>query len=423
MGKGSKRSLFRRINNWLHLWLSLVTGIIMFVVCITACIWVFNEEITEILVPPPLQPDIPLSSDPVTLPSRAIRIADSVCATGVIKKVTYARGKPIAVSLTHTPEKYYWNSRNLTTVMVNPYTGVYMGTIDKPTAAVERRYAQIDGFFQWIIIGHRDLWLPYKIGSPIVSYSTLVFVITLITGLVWWYPRKWNKSTREKSFKIKWKANWKRINLDFHNVLGFYSLVILLILSLTGMVYGIAWFEQLLYRATNWGAPMEEYPEQLSDSADAGHAIPFGRIVDESFVTVTSRNLKVGNFLIQLPDMARKTSSLSIQALPNTGTYYRHVYYAFDRYTGKELPRSEIYGEPFEKSTTGQQIRRMNYDIHVGSIWGLPGKILAFFASLIGASLPITGFIIWYNRKWGKKKKEKKTRNTRPIGCRDIDCM
>jgi len=46
----------------------------------------------------------------------------------------------------------------------------------------------------------------------------------------------------------------------------------------------------------------------------------------------------------------------------------------------------------------------MNYDIHIGAVLGLPGKIMAFVASLIAASLPITGFIIW----WGRKKKSKK---------------
>ena len=45
----------------------------------------------------------------------------------------------------------------------------------------------------------------------------------------------------------------------------------------------------------------------------------------------------------------------------------------------------------------------MNYDIHVGAVLGLPGKILAFFASLIAASLPVTGFVIW----WGRRKKSK----------------
>jgi len=58
-----------------------------------------------------------------------------------------------------------------------------------------------------------------------------------------------------------------------------------------------------------------------------------------------------------------------------------------------------------EQISFGQQIYRANFDIHVGTIGGLPTKILASLASLVGASLPVTGFIIWYNRKWGKKKK------------------
>ncbi|HVK46889.1 MAG TPA: hypothetical protein VM488_03580, partial [Pseudobacter sp.] len=41
------------------------------------------------------------------------------------------------------------------------------------------------------------------------------------------------------------------------------------------------------------------------------------------------------------------------------------------------------------------------------SILGLPGKIMAFFAALIGASLPVTGFLVW----WGKRKK--KSKNTK----------
>jgi uncharacterized iron-regulated membrane protein len=49
------------------------------------------------------------------------------------------------------------------------------------------------------------------------------------------------------------------------------------------------------------------------------------------------------------------------------------------------------------------KLMRMNYDIHVGAILGLPGKILAFFASLLIASLPVTGFMVW----WGRRNKAK----------------
>jgi uncharacterized iron-regulated membrane protein len=45
----------------------------------------------------------------------------------------------------------------------------------------------------------------------------------------------------------------------------------------------------------------------------------------------------------------------------------------------------------------------MNYDLHVGAIAGLTGKIIAFIASLICASLPVTGFLVWYLKKYKKK--------------------
>ncbi|MNY32150.1 hypothetical protein D3C86_1663500 [compost metagenome] len=78
--------------------------------------------------------------------------------------------------------------------------------------------------------------------------------------------------------------------------------------------------------------------------------------------------------------------------------------FAFDRHTLKEFPAHPVYDLKFSEASFPAKLRKMNYDIHVGSILGLPGKFLAFFASLIGASLPITGFLIW----WGKRKKKPK---------------
>ncbi|WP_278022761.1 PepSY domain-containing protein [Flavobacterium ginsengisoli] len=44
--------------------------------------------------------------------------------------------------------------------------------------------------------------------------------------------------------------------------------------------------------------------------------------------------------------------------------------------------------------------------MHTGVFFGLTGKIIWSLVSLIGASLPITGFIIWWRK--GKKKSKKK---------------
>ncbi|GHA34142.1 hypothetical protein GCM10007103_14680 [Salinimicrobium marinum] len=101
--------------------------------------------------------------------------------------------------------------------------------------------------------GHCQLWLPRYTGKPIIAYGTLIFVIALITGLVLWWPRRWNKTIRDASFKIKWTAKFKRLNYDLHNVLGFYTLLVALVLGLTGMVYGMQWFSDVVYWTASGG--------------------------------------------------------------------------------------------------------------------------------------------------------------------------
>ncbi|WP_394364306.1 PepSY domain-containing protein [Chryseobacterium carnipullorum] len=55
----------------------------------------------------------------------------------------------------------------------------------------------------------------------------------------------------------------------------------------------------------------------------------------------------------------------------------------------------------------GTALRERNYDLHTGSIFGMTGRILYLFAGIIATSLPITGFIIYLNRKKKKPKKKK----------------
>lgn len=93
-------------------------------------------------------------------------------------------------------------------------------------------------------------------------------------------------------------------------------------------------------------------------------------------------------------------------SLATVGAFTKHtnrfddVSMQFDQYTAKLLKTTT-----YDDKNNGEKFQFINYDLHVGSILGIPGKILAFIASLVSASLPITGFLIW----WGRNKKKKKT--------------
>jgi uncharacterized iron-regulated membrane protein len=385
--KKHSRSLFYRISAWLHLWLGLITGIVMMIVCMTACIWVFNDEITTWMEP---GTKIARQDTPVLTPSRIQAIATARYPGKKVGYVTYQQGKAAYVSLGE-------GRRGNTTLRVNPYTGEVISVkVNKP--------GETD-FFRFILNGHRFLWLPFKIGRPIVNYSTLIFAITLITGLVLWWPQKWNKGTREKSFSIKWGASFKRVNYDLHNVLGFYSLLVVLAMALTGIVYGIEWYSKGLYWVTSGGQSLPEFKRQHSDSTQAGRFYTTTQAMDIAFDSVMKMHPEARGFYYSFPDSAKPKSTINITVYPTPGKYYNNRSYAFDQHTLKRLQGNKVYDADFDKAPFGARLRRMNYDIHIGAVLGLPGRILAFTGALIGASLPVTGFLVWWGRRNKKKKK------------------
>lgn len=89
---------------------------------------------------------------------------------------------------------------------------------------------------------------------------------------------------------------------------------------------------------------------------------------------------------------------------PHFEVYVKHLSYSYHK--SSSLIFDENSGEllhthdPKDKNF-GEKVVGANYDIHVGAILGLPTKIIAFIVSLIIASMPITGFMIW----WGRRKK------------------
>lgn len=387
---------FKKVNNWLHLWLGLISGIIVFIVCITGCIWVFNEEIEGFLEP---ETKIAWQDKAVIMPSQLMEIAKKSHPDIKVSYANYQQGRAINLGLGER------RGPNVT-LKVNPYTGEII--------AKEVHKKGETNFFRWVLNGHRFLWLPFEIGRPIVNYGTLVFVILLITGLVWWYPKKWSQSTIDKSFKIKWGASFKRVNLDLHNVLGFYSLLFLLAIAMTGMVYGIKWYSQGLYWATTGGKSLPGREREISsDSLMAGKYYTPQQAIDKAWLKVINENPKAEGFYYSFPDTAKTKSSIYITIYPNSGQFYNNRSYSFDQHTLKELPKDEVYGATYEKAAFGTKLRKMNYDIHVGSILGFPGKVLAFLSSLIGASLPVTGFLVWWGRKgFGKKVAAKGQKST-----------
>lgn len=386
-----EKSAFRRVAEWLHLWLGLSSGIIVFIVCFTGGLWAWRYEIgyfTE------KYQRVEVRNLPVLPPSALIAKTQAYLAakkdTGAkLSNIIYS-GPGRSVSLA-----YSFGKKGFANIYVDPYDGHLI--LDK------RKPSRFEMFTLFVRAGHRFLWLPQKIGSPIVGSGCLVFLVLIITGLIWWYPRNWSKKNRDKRLKVKWNANWKRLNIDLHNVVGFYASVFLLLLTVSGIYFSFAWFRHGMYRTMTWKAPVElKEDDPFSDTTlSSKPAVAYA--LDRIWSEANRKHPDLGRLILQVPDEAKEPYQAMVFFGDGTIIYNRATEF-YDQSTLKPLHYIDQDDQPYHEISTGEKLYRMNFDIHTGQILGLPTKMLAFLACMIGASLPVTGTLIWYNRKWGKKK-------------------
>jgi uncharacterized iron-regulated membrane protein len=243
--------------------------------------------------------------------------------------------------------------------------------------------------------GHFYLWLPDQIGQTVVASSTLVFLILILSGLYLWYPR--NKNAVKQRFSFKWKkgTKWKRKNYDLHNITGFYILLIALIFAITGLVWGFQWFAYSYYTVLG-GEKSLVYEDPISNKK----AILPSKPLDKIWIIMQKEYPTAESIEVHPPE--NDSTAIAANANPEAGTFWKTDYRYFDQYTLEEKEVKHIYGK-YKDAATSDKLMRMNYDIHTGAVFGLAGKIFAFLISLLIASLPISGFYIW----WGRNKKKK----------------
>ena len=363
-----------------HLWLGLSSGLVVFIIAITGCIYAFQVEIQELTQSYRFVD----RQDKAVLPPSTLRaIAEKELPQKHTHAVLYSGPEKAAevIFFNFEPDYHYYIA------YLNPYTGEVFRVKN-----MER------DFFNFILDGHFYLWLPEEIGQPVTASATLIFLVMLISGIILWWPK--SKGVAKQRFSVKWNARWRRKNYDLHSVFGFYAFFIAIILSVTGLVWGFTWFAQGWYTIAG-GKKSLEYiePASVRDSAVSNASPAIDRVWD-----LMKREYPTAETIeVHIPET--DTSSIAANANPDGATYWKTDYRYFDQYSLKEQSVDHIYGR-LNASSAADKLLRMNYDIHVGAILGLPGKVLAFFASLLVASLPITGCLLWWGRRNKKKDQE-----------------
>ncbi|BDD09756.1 membrane protein [Fulvitalea axinellae] len=356
---------FREWSRRIHLYLGLITGAVTLLTCLTGAILVFEDELGPYVYPE--RYDFVPTSEKVELETyrHIIEKDNSILSNG---KVTGAR----VFGPDYLAYQFFVSNKEKQrrTVYANPYK---VEILDVSESKKE--------FFHTVEMLHRNLLLE-KVGKQITAYCTVAFIVLLISGIILWVPK--SKKGWKTRFKVKLKgASWKRLNYDLHVVLGFYVAVFGLILSLTGLVWSFDFIRGgIISLGTNRGKekPKSEIIKDKSQSTitlDEAH-----KLITEDFEEIWRTTIRVSS----------KKDGTAWGAVTHADSPHENGYDAvhLDKYSGKKLKT-----EKFEDLPAGDKLYRYMYPIHIGTIFGMPTKILAFITCLIGFGLPITGLIMW----------------------------
>src|SRR5690554_6657460 len=241
----SNWEIIRKLFNDVHLWVGLIAGIFVFVICLSGTIYVYNTEIREFasshlheVTPESKKIDIEQLSEIVKVESNAKVTGFTIPAD---------ESKSYQINTRQEGD----NSRGGVTYYINPYTGAILGN-SKEESKVATFMGSMFSLHRWLLLDKIETPiigdLPnQKLGSYISGAMTILFTIGLLTGMVIWFPRKIKRWKR--GLTIKFNSNWKRINHDIHNSLSLYAFIFLLLMGITGPQWSFEWYRTGLRKA------------------------------------------------------------------------------------------------------------------------------------------------------------------------------
>ena len=437
----------RKIFSKLHLWLSVPFGIVITITCFTGALLVFEKEITA-LCGGDVTTVTPVG-EPLPLNIIAARVDATLPADVDVKGVVVPASPDEAYRVNLSKPKK-------AAVYVNQYTGEVIGKDERLP------------FFKTIFRLHR--WLMDSnpgdgklfLGKIIVGASTLACVVILITGLVIWWPR--NRKMLRNRLQIAVRNGKNRFWYDLHVAGGFYALLLLLSMALTGLNWSFEWYRSgvnsLLgagkvigkaesesnskvadvvplcngnrsvsalpvcvngsgndfviadtaepLTAANWNVDAVTAATNVADTryVDAGTAVSIFEV--DAVTAAIPQNTEFDTWQKAFENVSGLVTNFETITVSNGTVSVKNSNYgnirAADKYlfdvNTGEIERMELYKD----SNREGKISGWFYSVHTGSWGGCFSKICSFLAALLGATLPLTGYYFWIKRLYGKRR-------------------
>ena len=386
------KKLFRKI----HLWLSVPFGIFITLICLSGAMLVYEKEITEWCRPDlyfvQTVKEVPLPMEEL-MEAVAATLPEGTSITGVTISPDAQRAYQVSLSQPRRASLY-----------VDQYTGEVKGG--------NVRLPFFDAMFRlhrWLMGSAQSASGGMSVGKFLVGLSTLLLVIILLTGILMWLTNR--RKSLTKSLTISFTKGWPRFWHDLHVAGGIYATILLLAMSLTGLTWSFGWYRTGFYSLFGVEASSEgghghgggsqggQGENSRRDRARGegrqgrgGHRSHHSPYAHWQEVYETLADSHPGYRQITLGAGTASVVPKGRNSLRAGDTF------TFDTRSGKLTD-----SKPYVDQLRSTKLHGWIYTWHVGSWGGSITRLLTFFSSLIGATLPLTGYYLWIRRLLRKK--------------------
>lgn len=240
------------------------------------------------------------------------------------------------------------------------------------TAAILKTQGSSDKFGSWLSRFHNSFHLG-KTGEWLLGFFALVFVLSLITGIILF--RK--KIAGVLLFR---RSVYNRNNL--HQVIGVYALLFNLVIGITGFWMQRYVFKKEFYQSYDYTPVLKASPP-LSFSFDSAY-----NEIKKRFPDFTAHVI----YFAQSP-----TGKTNVYGSRASNAYIHSKKFAdaimLDSAGG--IAKTRMIGE----ISADDRYDIINSQLHIGKYGGWGIKIIYFVFGLSGALLSITGFLLWWRRR------------------------
>lgn len=268
-------------------------------------------------------------------------------------------------------------------------------------------------FFQVMVEWHRYLGASGEgrdIGKAITGVANAGFLFLALSGLYLWWPRRWTaRILRSTIWFRRGLASSKARDFNWHNVIGFWSLPVLIVVTFSGMMISYRFVTNLIYAVVGESAPAAGPGGAAGPPVKVAPPVPGQKPLgtDALLATMTAKMPDWKSAVWRLGGERRGAGGGGRRGpQPVTLTVKEYGQWplftattlSLDPFTGQVL-RTEGYAE----YSTGRRVRSWLRFLHTGEALGWPGQLVAGLVSLGAAFLVWTGFALAWRRLFGRR--------------------